>query len=76
MNDFIFSPFMIPIAGMIMVVAIVFIRGHQRSNEEENESRHTLRLREMEHEQKMKEMELELAKVQAGKANSGSTGNS
>jgi len=58
-----FAPFMIPIAGMLMVVFIVGIVFWYKAREKELQYHQDLRLREMEHQRKMKELELELEKV-------------
>jgi hypothetical protein len=73
MPDLTLSPYMIPIAGMLMVCIVVAIRSKHRTNARELDAHNALRLKEMEHLQKMKEMELELAKLDAAKSKTGST---
>ena len=60
-----FAPFMIRIAGMLMVVFIVGIVFWYKAREKELQYHQDLRLREMEHQRKMKELELELEKTKA-----------
>ena len=57
--------FLIPIAGMAMVVAIVGIVFWFKARQKELEFHQDLRIREMEHQRKMKELELELEKAKA-----------
>lgn len=58
-------PFMIPIAGMLMVVIIVGIVFWSKAREKELQFHQDMRLREMEHQRKMKELELEAEKLKA-----------
>jgi hypothetical protein len=58
-----FAPFMVPIAGMVMVVFIVGIVFWYKAREKELQYHQDMRIREMEHQRKMKELELELEKV-------------
>jgi hypothetical protein len=58
-----FAPFLVPIAGMLMVAFIVGIVFWFKAREKELQYHQDLRLREMEHQRKMKELELELEKV-------------
>lgn len=58
-----FAPFMIPIAGMVMVVFIVGIVFWYKAREKELQCHQDMRIREMELQRKMKELELELEKV-------------
>ena len=60
-----FGPFMIPIAGMAMVVAIVGIVFWFKAREKELQFHQDMRLKEMEHQRKLKELELEVEKVKA-----------
>jgi hypothetical protein len=57
--------FMIPIAGMVMVLGIVGIVFWYKARERELQAHQDLRLREMEHQRKMKEMELEIEKTRS-----------
>jgi len=59
------SPFLIPIAGMVMVILVVGIVVWYKAREKELQFHQDMRIREMEHQRKMKEMELELEKVKA-----------
>jgi hypothetical protein len=54
---------LIPIAAMLMVVAIIAIIFWHRSREKELRYHQDLRIREMEHLQKMKQLELEIEKA-------------
>jgi type II secretory pathway component PulM len=58
-------PFLIPIAGMAMVVAIIGIVFWYKAREKELQFHQDLRLREMEHQKRMKEIELEIEKLKA-----------
>lgn len=58
-------PFLIPIAGMVMVLAIVGIVFWYKAREKELQYHQDLRIREMEHQKKMKELELELEKTRS-----------
>jgi hypothetical protein len=60
-----FTPFLIPIAGMLMVIGIVAIVFWYKAREKELQYHQDMRLKEMEHQRKMKEIELELEKVKA-----------
>jgi hypothetical protein len=60
-----FGAFMIPIAGMLMVVFIVGIVFWFKAREKELQYHQDLRIREMEHQRKMKELELEVEKLKA-----------
>ena len=53
---------MIPIAGMLMVLAIIGIVFWYKSREKEHQVHQDMRIREMEHHRKMKELELEVEK--------------
>jgi hypothetical protein len=52
----------VPIAGMLMVIAIVAIVFWSKGRAKELQIHQDMRIREMEHQRKMKEMELELEK--------------
>jgi hypothetical protein len=54
---------LIPIAGMLMVIAIVAIVFWFKTREKELQYHQDLRIREMEHLKKMKELEVELEKA-------------
>lgn len=60
-----FSVFLIPIAGMLMVLGIVGIVFWYKSRERELQAHQELRLREMEHQRKMKEMDLEIERTRS-----------
>jgi hypothetical protein len=60
-----FSVFLIPIAGMLMVLGIVGIVFWFKARERELQVHQDLRLREMEHQRKMKELELEIEKARS-----------
>jgi hypothetical protein len=60
-----FIPFLIPLAGMLMVVLIVGIVFWYKTREKELSFHQDLRLREMEHLRRMKELEIELEKAKA-----------
>ena len=60
-----FGPFMIPIAGMLMVVAIVSIVFWFKAREKELQAHQEMRTREMEHQRKMKELELDIEKIKS-----------
>ena len=62
------SPFMIPIAGMVMVLLIVGIVFWHKGREKELQVHQEMRIREMEHQRKMKELELEVEKLKARQA--------
>jgi hypothetical protein len=54
---------LIPIAGMLMVIAIVAIVFWFKARDKELQYHQDLRIREMQHQQKMKELELEIEKA-------------
>ena len=58
----------IPIAGMLMVLAIVGIVFWYRGREKELQVHQDMRIREMEHQRKMKELELEVEKEKTRRA--------
>lgn len=58
-------PFLIPIAGMLMVVAVVGIIFWYKAREKELQFHQDLRMREMENQKRLKELELEIEKVKA-----------
>ena len=58
-----FSVFLIPIAGMLMVLGIVGIVFWYKARERELQAHQEMRMREMEHQRKMKELELELERT-------------
>ncbi len=60
-----FVIFLIPIAGMLMVLGIVGIVFWYKARERELQVHQDMRIREMEHQRKMKEMELELEKTRS-----------
>lgn len=60
-----FGAFMIPIAGMLMVVAIVSIVFWFKAREKELQAHQEMRTREMEHQRKMKELELDIEKIKS-----------
>ena len=63
-----FLPFLIPIAGMLMVIGIVGIVFWYKARDRELQFHQDLRLKEMEHQRRMKELELEVEKVKARSA--------
>lgn len=65
LEAFPFIVFLIPIAGMVMVVAIVGIVFWYKAREKELLYHQDMRVREMEHQRRMKELELEVEKVKA-----------
>ena len=64
----VFSVFLIPIAGMLMVLGIVGIVFWFKSRERELQVHQEMRTREMEHQRKMKELELEIEKTRGRQA--------
>jgi hypothetical protein len=60
-----FTPFLIPIAGMLMVIGIVAIVFWYKAREKELQFHQDMRLKEMEHQRRMKELELEVEKAKA-----------
>ena len=60
-----FTVFLIPIAGMLMVLGIAGIVFWYKARERELQVHQDMRIREMEHQRKMKEMELELEKTRS-----------
>ena len=67
-ENFPFVFYLIPIAGMAMVVAIVGIVFWFKARQKELEFHQDLRIREMEHQRRMKELELEMEKTKARQA--------
>jgi hypothetical protein len=65
MNFLPFTVFLVPIAGMLMVVAIVGIVFWYKAREKELQYHQDMRLKEMEHQRRMKELEVELEKAKA-----------
>jgi hypothetical protein len=61
----IFTVFLIPIAGMLMVLGIVGIVFWYKARERELQAHQDMRTREMEHQRKMKELELEIEKTRS-----------
>jgi hypothetical protein len=59
---------LIPIAGMLMVVAIVAIVFWYIARQKELQAHQEMRIREMEHQRKMKELELEIERAKASQA--------
>jgi hypothetical protein len=57
------SPFLVPITGMAMVVAIVAIVFWHKTRERELDMHREMRLREMEHERSLKQTELEIERL-------------
>ena len=64
-GDFPMVVFLIPIAGMLMVLGIVAIVFWYKARERELNAHQDLRVREMEHQRKMKELELEIEKTRS-----------
>jgi hypothetical protein len=60
-----FTVFLIPIAGMLMVLGIVGIVFWYKARERELQAHQEMRIREMEHQRKMKELELEIEKTRS-----------
>jgi L-cysteine desulfidase len=60
------GPFLVPIAGMVMIVAVVALGVWHKTRERELQYHQDMRIREMEHQRKMKELELEKVKVRQG----------
>jgi hypothetical protein len=58
-------PFLIPLAGMLMVVGIVGIVFWYKAREKELQYHQEMRVKEMEHQRRMKELEVELEKAKA-----------
>jgi hypothetical protein len=63
-----FFVFLIPIAGMLMVLGIVGIVFWFKGRERELQVHQEMRIREMEHQRKMKELELEIEKTKSRQA--------
>lgn len=63
-----FSVFLIPIAGMLMVLGIVGIVFWFKARERELQAHQEMRTREMEHQRKMKELELEIERTRSRQA--------
>ncbi len=59
------SVFIVPIAGMLMVLGIVGIVFWSKARERELQAHQEMRTREMEHQRKMKELELEIEKTKS-----------
>lgn len=57
--------FLVPIAAILMLVAIVAIVFWYKARQREMELHESLRLREFEHLQRLKELELEIEKLRA-----------
>jgi preprotein translocase subunit SecY len=68
MPNAVFSVFLIPIAGMLMVLGIVGIVFWFKSRERELQVHQEMRTREMDHQRKMKELELEIEKTRSHQA--------
>ncbi len=60
-----FSVFLIPIAGMLMVLGIVGIVFWFKTRERELQVHQEMRIREMEHQRKMKELDLEIERTKS-----------
>lgn len=60
--------FLIPLAGMLTVIAIVAIVFWYKARDKELQIHQDMRIREMEHQRKMKELELETEKAKARQA--------
>jgi hypothetical protein len=58
-------PFLLPLAGMVMVVGIVGIVFWYKAREKELQYHQEMRVKEMEHQRRLKELELEVEKVKA-----------
>ena len=63
-----FAVFLVPIAGMLMVLGIVGIVFWYKARERELQVHQDMRIREMEHQRKMKELELEIEKTRSQKS--------
>ena len=63
-----FTPFVIPIVGILMPVLIVGIVFWFKAHEKDLQFHQDMRIREMEHQRKMKELEIELEKTKAQQA--------
>jgi len=61
------SPFIIPLAGIVMAIIIVAIIQLMKIRDVEMETHQRLRLEEMEHQRKMRELELELKQLKQGR---------
>lgn len=61
----------IPVGGILMVVAIVAIVNLRKMRERELQAHQELRQREMEHEQKLRGLEIEKARIELEKARTG-----
>lgn len=59
------SPVLIPLAGTVMIVAIVAIVFWHKTRERELEMHREMRLREMEHERSLKQTELDIERLRA-----------
>lgn len=60
--------FLIPIAGMAMVVTIVGIIFWFKARQKELEFHQEIRIREMEHQRRVKELDLEMEKLKAAQS--------
>lgn len=67
-GDFPSVVFLIPIAGMAMVVAIVGIVFWFKARQKELEFHQDLRIREMEQQRRMKELDVEMEKLKAAQS--------
>ena len=67
-GDFPVIVFLIPIAGMAMVVAIVGIVFWFKARQKELEFHQDLRIREMEQQRRMKELDVEVEKLKAAQS--------
>lgn len=58
----------VPVGGILMVVAIVAIVNLRKMRERELQAHQELRQHEMEHEQKLRQLEIEKARIELEKA--------
>ena len=63
-------PLLIPFAGMLTAIVIVWAVVWHKAHEKELQFHQDLRLKEMEHQRRMKELELEVEKVKATQVSS------
>ena len=70
MEIFALLPLLIPFAGMLTAIVVVWAVVWYKAHEKELQFHQDLRLKEMEHQRRMKELELEVEKVKATRVSS------
>ncbi len=67
MHDIFYSPYIVPLGGMLVGLTWVGFSFWNKVKERELNHERDLRQKEMEHQLKLKELDLELARLQEGK---------